>query len=230
PNDGIDQDCDGSDLVEPANDNCSSAISLEFDELFNADATGATQENIVACGSAMATDGVWFTLQGTGNKVTIDATSSTWNSEIMAFSGSCDSFACEGSIDANNGTGKESLTIPTVNGVMYYINLGSADETSNHDEGAYSILLSEENLSTIEVNTKTSVQLYPNPVADIIYLKNVNSVNYTHAVVYSMEGAIAGEYNVVNNQLNVGDLIPATYVIIISDNNNHVIKRKLIKQ
>lgn len=85
----------------------------------------------------------------------------------------------------------------------------------------------QNNLSTSEAETESSVILYPNPVKEVLYFKSAEKVK--KAELFDMSGRIISVVAVQNNSANLADLKAGTYVIKIHTKDT-VIVSKIIKR
>ncbi|MCJ7935061.1 MAG: hypothetical protein MUW56_15925 [Chryseobacterium sp.] len=134
----------------PANDACSGAFaaaSFPYTYTQN-DAVSATNNGgfITACSDAM-NDGTWFKFTGDGGqftiKITMPASSSTFDPQLGVYSGSCNNLACVDTVDNAGGGGAETSTITTTAGIEYYVNVGSYEETVDVPENTFTITITK---------------------------------------------------------------------------------------
>ena len=130
----------------PYNDACSNFEPVnDFPYNQSQDASYATNNNgfILYNGTDGMNDGVWYALQGNGADYTINVTPDNWNAEIAVLTGSCGSFTLTENAD-NGGTGAtETLTFSSLDGEIYYINIGHFSNTNNLPEGIFSLNIEE---------------------------------------------------------------------------------------
>ncbi|MDR6405833.1 MULTISPECIES: reprolysin-like metallopeptidase [Chryseobacterium] len=75
---------------------------------------------------------------------------------------------------------------------------------------------------------KNDIQLYPNPVSDIL---NITKVSDKAAYkIYSAAGQLVRQGTISNGQINVSELIKGAYVISIEDKGKNVFSSKFIKK
>lgn len=91
----------------PANDACVDAFdAFPLPYTNSQNVYGATNNDgfIANCGSGM-NDGVWYTVIGNGEEITITVTeTSVWDSELGVYTGSCGNFTCLDFSDSSNDT------------------------------------------------------------------------------------------------------------------------------
>lgn len=133
----------------PVNDTCSGALSATaFPYTYTQnDAVSATNNNgfITICPDAM-NDGTWFKFIGDGGQFTVKITmptGSTFDPQMDIYSGTCSSLACVNTADSAGGGGAETMTIPTVAGTEYFINIGSYEETVDVAEDTFTITITK---------------------------------------------------------------------------------------
>ncbi|TYA59706.1 T9SS type A sorting domain-containing protein [Formosa maritima] len=118
----------------PANDSCANAIPLDCDTSVSGSTVAATNQDIGTCVTALgAGPGVWYTIMGTGDDITIDTEGSDFDTKLGVFEGSCNSLVCvDGDDDGGSGTLSE-LTFSSTEGVTYYIYVtGFLQNTGNY--------------------------------------------------------------------------------------------------
>lgn len=82
-------------------------------------------------------------------------------------------------------------------------------------------------LSTAEVGNVKTVQIYPNPVDDILNVKNISSKSTYE--IYSAPGQLIGKGIVGDGKIVVRDLVKGVYFISI-DENGTALKTKFVKK
>ncbi|ASK32460.1 hypothetical protein CEY12_21285 [Chryseobacterium sp. T16E-39] len=175
--------CVGSIPPPPANDECSGAlVASAFPyTYFQADGGGATNNGgfVTACSNSM-NDGTWFTFVGDGGVFDITVTmpaGSDFDSQIGVYSGTCGSLQCEDTVDDTGSGESETISIPTLSGNTYYVNIGDFSGFTDNMEGAFTITISKNNLGTSEVaGNKKEITIYPNPFTDSINISDIDKV------------------------------------------------------
>jgi hypothetical protein len=111
----------------PVNDLCSGALPLSCGQTVTGSTTSATIDQAPACGLSLPRFGVWYTLAGGGDRVTLTTcnTGTNYDTQIGVYSGSCASLVC---VAGNNNdptctrSGRYSTVSFTANsGTTYYI-------------------------------------------------------------------------------------------------------------
>ncbi|KAB1230728.1 BspA family leucine-rich repeat surface protein [Chryseobacterium viscerum] len=72
-------------------------------------------------------------------------------------------------------------------------------------------------LGTSDLKIKGEISLYPNPAADIIYVKNANAKDFK---IMDLSGRIVLQGNVVNEQINIQTLTPGNYILQLYSKEN----------
>ncbi|MCX8532940.1 BspA family leucine-rich repeat surface protein [Chryseobacterium luquanense] len=72
-------------------------------------------------------------------------------------------------------------------------------------------------LSTSETNAKNQLTIYPNPVTDFIYIKNLNVSNKTYKII-DTSGRIFDQ-NTLKENIDVRNIIPGNYIFQIITND-----------
>ncbi|PZW40666.1 putative secreted protein (Por secretion system target) [Mesonia algae] len=133
--------CVGTPPPPPSNDACTGAIAISSFPYNNSqDASSATNnDGFISegdCGSS--NDGVWYTILGDGGNLTIEVTeTSSWDSKVSVFTGSCGEFTCVDDVDTGNDV--EVLTFASEEGTIYYVNIAYWSGFSDSPEGAFDI-------------------------------------------------------------------------------------------
>ncbi|MCY0968005.1 T9SS type A sorting domain-containing protein [Chryseobacterium wangxinyae] len=175
--------CIGTIPPPPANDVCSAAISANifpFSYTQN-DALGATNSSgfLNACTDGM-NDGTWFSFVGNGGNVDVIVTmpaGSSFDPQVGVFTGNCGSLVCFETEDTGGDGEAEIVTLPTVSGTIYYINVGHYDEINDDFEDTFTINISSDFLSATEVSpVKDKVRVYPNPFSEMINISDTDNV------------------------------------------------------
>ncbi|MBB6331265.1 hypothetical protein HNP24_002215 [Chryseobacterium sediminis] len=137
----------------PANDACSGALLASvFPYSYTQDDAVSTTNNsgnISVCtsnGDTGMNDGTWFKLVGDGSQYTIKVTmpsGSSFDPQIGVYSGNCSNLSCTDTVDNGGGGAAETLTITTVSGTDYFINVGAYDDTTDAPENTFTITVTK---------------------------------------------------------------------------------------
>jgi hypothetical protein len=137
----------------PANDICSGAfLASVFPYSYAQDDAISTTNNagnISVCTNSSDTgmnDGTWFKFVGDGSQYTIKVTmpsGSAFDPQIGVYSGSCSNLLCVDTVDNAGGGGAETLTITTVSGTEYFINVGAYDDATDAPENTFTITITK---------------------------------------------------------------------------------------
>jgi hypothetical protein len=105
-----------------ANDLCSGAIAVTCGNSYAGTTATATTggDPIAYCGTTPGAAGVFYVLAGTGNNVTADVCTSSYDTKMNIYSGSCAALNCLNGNDDFCGFSSQ-VTFPTTIGVNYYI-------------------------------------------------------------------------------------------------------------
>lgn len=110
-------------MAQPANDLCADAILIACGDTLtgtNVAATGTGQPTSL-CTTTPGNFGVWYRFIGNGDRVTAaTCLTSSFDSKINVYSGSCGALVCVGGNDDGCGT-RSSVTFNSVVGTDYYI-------------------------------------------------------------------------------------------------------------
>lgn len=224
--------CIGTYPPPPANDDCSGALSattFPYTYVQN-DAAGATNNGgfVTVCSNDM-NDGTWFTFTGDGDTFNVTVTmpaGSDFDPQIGVYSGSCGSLSCENTIDDNGSGGTETLSVPTVSGTTYYVNVGHYSGWSDEEEGTFTINISRDGaLATSEVKAdKNSVKLYPNPFTDVVNISDIAKVKSVS--VSDVSGRLIKVIDNPSSELHLGELKQGMYLISLTmkDGSKQTIK------
>lgn len=179
--------CVGTVPPPPVNDACSGAFAAtSFPYSYTqSDALGATNNSgfINACNDGM-NDGTWFTFVGNGGNVDIIVTmpsGSYFDPQIGVFTGNCAVLNCVDTVDDAGDGETEVLSVASVAGTTYYVNVGHYNAVIDEAEDTFTISMVSGVLAATEVDeVKTKVKVYPNPFTDGINFsdfKNIKSVS-----------------------------------------------------
>ncbi|AZB35948.1 T9SS type A sorting domain-containing protein [Chryseobacterium bernardetii] len=213
--------CIGTLPPTPVNDDCSGALTAStFPYTYTqSDAAGATNNSgfVEICSNSM-NDGTWFKFTGDGTmhhiKVSMPA-GSGFDPQIGVFSGACDSLACESTIDSNSAGNAEEISVPTVAGTTYYVNVGHYSGYTDYLEGAFTITINKGTLATSEVSkAKNEIRVYPNPFADILNIAKADQVKSVS--VMDISGRLVKTIENPSSTLHLNELKQGLYVVILN--------------
>ncbi|PZQ52003.1 MAG: hypothetical protein DI570_24710 [Phenylobacterium zucineum] len=104
-------------------------------------------------------------------------------------------------------------------GQQIYLAFGkkkTSGNVANSSEIDYVTIVSDTSLATSDIKGKSAnVTVYPNPVTDVLYLKNVQKAN---VAVYNAAGQRVLSKAVTNGQLNVSALQKGVYTLSVETN------------
>lgn len=107
----------------PPNDLCSNAIPINVGDVVAGSTIGATGETVPTCGGYHFADGVWYSIVGTGNQITVDTCNAATNYDtiLTVFCGDCTEQFCAGWNDDACPGFRSSVTWCSAPGVTYLI-------------------------------------------------------------------------------------------------------------
>lgn len=222
----------------PSNDKCSTAreaahlpyTCTQFDGVY-----AANDGLITTCSDGM-NDGLWYFFTGDGKNTTIKAiTLSEWDHQIGVYTGNCNDLVCVETVDdeIQSGIGKiETLTISTVPGTKYYINVGQNEGNTDAKEGNFIIQIStESSLATNEISgskTGNFIQLYPNPFMDALHISDITKVKSIS--VFDISGKLVKTIDKPDSVLYLGELKQGVYLITLNQKDGSKQTLKAIKK
>ncbi|WP_084681405.1 T9SS type A sorting domain-containing protein [Chryseobacterium soli] len=227
--------CVGTIPPPPANDVCSGALSASvFPYTYTqSDAGGSTNNNgfITACPSAM-NDGTWFTFTGDGTTFDITVTmpsGSIFDPKIGVYSGNCNILACEDTMDDEGQGGTETISVPTIAGTVYYVNVGYYSGVYDEMEWPFTINISKETLAVSEASqVKNKIRLYPNPAADILNISDTSKVK--SVAISDFSGRIVKTVDNPGSAIQVGELKSGVYIVMLTMKDGSKQGIKIIKK
>lgn len=125
-------------FAQPANDDCSNAITLTCGQTVSGTTTASTDDGVVDCGATYdGGQGVWYHFAGNDNLVTLTTCDQAdFDTKISVFSGACGSLSCvDGNDDDFSCFGNTStISFIATSGTDYYILVhGFLGATGNFD-------------------------------------------------------------------------------------------------
>ncbi|KAA0130810.1 T9SS type A sorting domain-containing protein [Chryseobacterium sp. SN22] len=214
--------CVGTFPPPPANDNCSGAITataLPYTYVQN-DGAGATNNGgfVAACTYPM-NDGTWFKFTGDGDTFNIAVTmpaGSEFDAALGVFSGSCSSLVCEGYVDNGGSGGTEIISVPTLSGNTYYVNVGNYNNSEDEAEGPFTISITKGTLGASDVKSspKNTVKLYPNPFSKVLNISDISNVKSVW--VSDLSGRLLKTIDNPSSELHLGELKQGVYLVTLS--------------
>ncbi len=82
-------------------------------------------------------------------------------------------------------------------------------------------------VSTLIKNEVTSIDLFPNPVQDILYIKSMEF--FKNCSIYSITGKLIGIKSIQENELDIHTLQPGVYMLVFTDSKGNSISKKINK-
>ncbi|MDQ1859195.1 T9SS type A sorting domain-containing protein [Chryseobacterium sp. WLY505] len=222
-------------FLAPTNDKCSTATKVTQLPYAWPQINGIYAANdglITACSDGM-NDGLWYSFTGDGNNTTIKATAmSDWDHQIGVYTGACTALVCAGTADNDDEEGSvETITIPTIAGTTYYVNVGYYGDSIDHTEGNFTIEITKEaSLATSETSgskANNSVKLYPNPFKDVLHISDITNIK--SVLIYDMSGKLIKTIDKPDSVLYLGELKQGTYLITLQKKDGSKQTLKAIK-
>lgn len=223
--------CVGTFPPPPVNDACSGALSANafpYTYVQN-DGAGATNNSgIVSVCSNEMNDGTWFTFTGDGSTFNISVTmpaGSDFDPQIGVYSGNCSALTCENTVDDGGQGGAETISIPTLSGNTYYVNVGHYSGWSDEPEGAFSINITKNTLGTSEVAAnKNTVKVFPNPFSDVVTISDIAKVKSVS--VTDISGRLVKVIENLDSEIHLGELKQGVYLLMLDmkDGSQQVVK------
>ncbi|WP_020213329.1 T9SS type A sorting domain-containing protein [Flavobacterium rivuli] len=81
----------------------------------------------------------------------------------------------------------------------------------------------------IEVPIANGLKLYPNPASDIVKIDIANSLTIEKAAIFGSTGIKVYESKPDNKSINISNLSSGVYLVQLTDNNNNIYTKKIIK-
>ena len=160
---------------------------------------------------------------GIGARIEIYGSGDGWEKQIRDVR-SGDGFKFMSSLNTHFGLGTtealEQLVIKWPSGTIDVIENPAVDAP---------ILVVEGSTLGLTNNAKDVFSLYPNPVKDVLNIKNTGTFEAVGAAIYSPEGKLVSNEKVTGNSIKLHNLAKGTYVIILKDRSGRQFSTKFIK-
>ena len=80
-------------------------------------------------------------------------------------------------------------------------------------------------------NLEYQINLYPNPIVDIVYFNSISSLENSKLTISSMDGSKVYQKNISNdiNSIDLSELPTGIYSLTIQKDNNFLAQEKLVK-
>jgi hypothetical protein len=116
----------------------------------------------------------------------------------------------------------------------YMISFVATDGSGNTANCSFSLTVVDISLSVNDYNvSESSIQLYPNPVLNMLTIKNINNLELENAQITDITGKVITSFNLKNmgltKEISLEDLSSGLYFFKINGQNSSVTKR-VIKQ
>ena len=108
-------------LLNPVNDDCVNAISLNCGQTVTGSTTTATLDGPPSsCSGGSVAPDVWYRVTGTGANITASLCGSAYDTKLEVYTGTCAALTCVGGNDDFCGL-QSQFTWPTTAGTTYYV-------------------------------------------------------------------------------------------------------------
>jgi len=213
--------CVGTYPPPPANDDCAGALPVTvFPYTYQqTDAEGITNNAgiVDVCSNGM-NDGTWFTFVGDGDTYNITVTmpaGSNFDPQIGVYSGVCSALSCEDTVDNGFAGGTETLSVPTLAGNTYYVNVGHYSGFDDQPEGVFTIDITKGTLGTSDVKSeKKTIKVYPNPFTDVVNIADAGNVKSVS--VSDVSGRLLKVIDNPGASINLGELRQGMYLLTLT--------------
>jgi len=114
------------------NDFCATALTVSCGSTISGNTEGAfadTGLSICDGTNLIPGKGIWYQLEGDGSLMTFDLCASSFDTKVHVYAGGCGSLQCVASNDDACGP-QSQVTFQSISGVIYYILVSGADDTS----------------------------------------------------------------------------------------------------
>lgn len=202
-------------ILEPKeNDFCQNAIEIGCGQTLSGSTYLATPEEAAYCGTSLNTsNGVWHRFLGNGGNATVDLCGSDFDTKIGIYEGTCNALSCiDGGDDDGDCGSNPVITVPTMNGVTYYILITGY----NANQGDYQI--------TLDCDITTTSNLAITKIINLESACNLSSAETVTATIENQGTATQSNFQVgvkvdgitlfnemVNNTLQAGETIDYTF-------------------
>ncbi|MCU7613259.1 T9SS type A sorting domain-containing protein [Chryseobacterium sp. GMJ5] len=227
--------CIGKIPPPPANDACSGALAATvFPYTYTQSDAGGSTNNagfITGCSNDM-NDGTWFKFTGNGSVFNINVSmpsGSNFDPQVGVYNGTCGALSCVSTIDDGGDGEAEALSLPTVSGTVYYVNVGQYSGSSDELEDNFTITISTGTLGTSENGMyKTNVKAYPNPFTDVLNISEAENIQ--SATITDMSGKLVKTIENPSSVIHLQDLKAGVYLLSLWQKDNTRQTIKIIKK
>lgn len=206
--------CIGTLPPVPVNDSCSGALvaSVFPYSYTQTDALAATNNNgfVTTCSPAM-NDGTWFTFTGDGSthKIIVSPIGNEFP-KVGVYKGGCGSLTC-----ITRGWHSTPISIDTVPGTVYYVNVGNESSTVDFLEFPFTITISKGTLGVSEVSKNgESIEVYPNPFRDTLNIVKPDKVKSVS--ILDSAGRLVKTIEKPSSELQLRDLKEGMYLVVLN--------------
>ena len=110
-------------FAQAPNDNCSSPIAIACGQALDGTTEGATADAAPACGATVTAPGVWYSITGNGQQITLSTCpDEQYDTKLNVYTGSCSALVCvAGNDDANGDVFCSTVSFASEPGTDYLV-------------------------------------------------------------------------------------------------------------
>lgn len=216
----------------PANDSCINAITITCGDTITSTTFGATSDTGPTCGTASNSPagGVWYKFVGTGLSVTFSLcnATTTYDSQLRAFSGSCGSLVCVAGSDDFCGL-QSAIAFSATNAVTYYILVHGF---SFGDDGPFALTAACTPVAIQEVNyTSANMMVAPNPFSGNTMITMEKGKDISNVSVYAIDGRLVSKLDGLSGntvELQRNELAAGIYFLEVGVKDGKPARKKIV--
>ncbi len=169
---------------------------------------------------ALNTVGTDSNINGIGARVEVHTSAGIQIRDVRSGEG----FRFMSSLNTYFGIGTET----NIDNIIIYWPSGTIDNIENPDINTFHTIIEGQTLS-IEDETLEGVQIYPNPVTNVLNIQTTSDLGDKIVTVFNINGKRVLNEKLINNTLEVSTLQSGMYFLRL-ESNGKVLNRKFIKQ
>jgi len=100
----------------------------------------------------------------------------------------------------------------------------------NWFKDAHTIYSTDCAAADIEVIASSEITIYPNPVANYLYIENNSDIIFTRAKIYDISGKLITSKTNIESNINVSNLPNGFYILKLSNDKTSVTKKFIVKR
>lgn len=110
-------------LAQAPNDQCGNATAIGCGQSVNGTTEGATADAAPTCGTAVTAPGVWYSIEGNGQQITVSTCpNEAYDTKLNVYTGSCGDLVClAGNDDANGDVFCSTVSFASEAGIPYLV-------------------------------------------------------------------------------------------------------------